>query len=164
MIKNIITQALQNVNIDNINELFIQKVIINKFLSEGYENIASSYKQCDIRVKNLGYSKPDIVLKENANKNKILIEVKLQQDKERGASRFQRAFIDIAYLYSEVKCNKVHAYFLYIDKKKTKYLDDKNFKEIVEKLLPIQLETTNNWIPCFNSYSEYKLFKVQINK
>lgn len=124
-------------------EKIIREKIQNCLIRNGFADYKKSFKQAFPRVKNHGNASPDIILRK---KGKVfLIEIKLLPDKNRNANRFERSFIDCAYLKNEIVNNDVRGFFIIVDRKDTDYFEDKYFIETCESHLNINMQIHINW-------------------
>lgn len=142
-IHELVLQAISKVDLLLASELAIQKFILDELIKNEYENYKSNYTQSFPRLKNHTPANPDLVIKKNDEIS--IIEVKLLPDKSRNSRRFERAFIDCAYLKNEIIKNGVRGYFIIIDLENTNYFKDKKFVELTEDQLNLKLSVIINW-------------------
>ncbi len=142
-LREFILEALISLDIRNCTEKDIENSILRELEVDGFQNFKDDYTQSFPRIKNHTNAKPDIVVEKNSQI--ILIETKLLPDSKRVSSRFERSFIDCAFLKNEKIENGIKGYFLILDREDTGYFKDKKFLEITEKLLDIQFDICINW-------------------
>lgn len=143
---------------NNVKNSLLKELIVNGFI-----DFKSEYKQSIQRPKNLGGTKPDIILKDK-NANVSIIEVKFQPAKNIAAIRFERSIIDLLYLANEQYHNNSEGYLLFIDVDKTKYLDEKNIISTLYPLIQFNIKKSVDWLPCNDGKSLFVLFKVEYSK
>ena len=137
----------------------IEKSLLQNLERLGLSNIKSQYRQNEFRVKNFNTEKPDIVIKDEYQ-NTSIIEIKLQPDRKRGSSRFERSIIDLLYLFSEKYYNNIEGYLLYIDREKTRYIETQHLLDSIKLLINFEIKVALDWKLCNNNKSEFIIFMV----
>jgi len=143
IMRELLLKAISHIDLLIASELEIQRCILREFTNNEFDNYKESYVQSFPRLKNHDPSKPDLVLK--MIDEIYIIEVKLLPDKKRNSKRFERAFIDCAYLKNEINKNGVKGFFILIDRENTNYFRKNKFEELTEELLNIKLNVIINW-------------------